>query len=108
MSVEGLRYAHCEGRVCVEYSRNGAKIHTLGLDGEMRVWAGIDDDDCENIVVGEEGLAMAVATDRLVLFLIQASITVTLNYKSSLGYFLFFYLSNFFHSSMGRKCDLEL
>jgi len=65
MSVEGLRYAHCEGRVCVEYSRNGAKIHTLGLDGEMRVWAGIDDDDCENIVVGEEGLAMAVATDRI-------------------------------------------
>jgi hypothetical protein len=34
------------------------------MDGEMRVWAGIDDDDCENISLGEEALALAVCKDR--------------------------------------------
>ena len=65
MSVEDARFAHSEGRVSLAYSRDGKKIHTLGMDGEMRVWSGIDDDDCENILVGEEGFAVAVASSRL-------------------------------------------
>ena len=36
----------------------------LGHDGEMRVWSGIDDDDCEDFLVGEEGFAVAAATNR--------------------------------------------
>ena len=67
MSVEGVRFAHSEGRVSLVHGRDGKKIYTLGLDGEIRVWAGIDDDDCENIGVGEEGFAVAVSNDRFVL-----------------------------------------
>ena len=40
------------------------QVCTVGMDGEMRVWAGIDDDDCENISLGEEALALAVCKDR--------------------------------------------
>ena len=75
MSVEDARFAHSEGRVSLAYSRDGKKIHTLGMDGEMRVWSGIDDDDCENILVGEEGFAVAVASSRL-LFVPQAVFSV--------------------------------
>jgi hypothetical protein len=64
MSVEGVRYAHSEGRVSLVHSRDGKKVYTLGMDGEIRVWAGIDDDDVENIFVGEEGFAVAVSKDR--------------------------------------------
>ena len=73
MSVEGTRFAHSEGRVSLVYSRNGKKIHTLGMDGELRVWSGIDDDDCENIVVGEEGFAVAVATNRYMVHTIRVA-----------------------------------
>ena len=65
MSLVGSRYAHPEGRVSVEYGRRGNKVYTLGQDGEMRIWAAIDDDDCENVALGEEGLALAVADDRI-------------------------------------------
>jgi len=64
MSVEGVRYAHSEGRVSLVHGRDGKKVYTLGMDGEIRVWAGIDDDDVENIFVGEEGFAVAVSNDR--------------------------------------------
>ena len=38
MSVEGSRFAHAEGRTCLVY--RGTKVCTVGMDGEMRVWAG--------------------------------------------------------------------
>lgn len=62
--MEGVRYAHSEGRVSLVHGRDGKKVYTLGMDGEIRVWAGIDDDDVENIFVGEEGFAVAVSNDR--------------------------------------------
>ena len=36
------------GNFSVGYSHSGEKIVTLGCDGELRIWMGLDDDDCEN------------------------------------------------------------
>ena len=36
------------GNFSVGYSHDGEKIVTLGCDGELRIWTGLDDDDCEN------------------------------------------------------------
>ena len=38
---------------------------TIGTDGEMRVWAGVDDDDCENHLIGDEGLAVCVSDKKI-------------------------------------------
>ena len=53
-SVLGTRFGHTEGRVSVGYSHNGEKIVTLGCDGELRIWTGLDDDDCENFQLLQE------------------------------------------------------
>ena len=63
-SVAGTRFAHTEGRVSLVYRWDGEKVFSLGMDGEMRVWAGIEDDDCENHLVGDEGFALAVSANR--------------------------------------------
>ena len=63
MSVEGTRYGHAEGRVSLVYGSD-CKVYTAGMDGEMRIWSGIDDDDCENFSIGEQTLAIAVSKDR--------------------------------------------
>jgi hypothetical protein len=60
------RFAHTEGRVSLVYGWDGEKVYTLGMDGEMRVWAGIEDDDCESHLVGDEGFALAVSGNRQV------------------------------------------
>ena len=33
---------------------------SVGSDGEMRIWAGIDDDDCESFLIGDEVLSVAL------------------------------------------------
>ena len=38
---------------------------TIGTDGELRVWAGVDDDDCESFLVGDEGLAVCVSEKKI-------------------------------------------
>jgi len=65
MSVAATRFGHTEGRVGVAYGKEGEKIVTIGSDGEMRVWAGVDDDDCENHLIGDEGLAVCVSEKKI-------------------------------------------
>ena len=65
--VAVTRFAHTEGRVSLAYGWDGEKVYTIGRDGEMRVWAGIEDDDCESHLVGDEGFALAVSANRFVL-----------------------------------------
>jgi WD40 repeat protein len=38
---------------------------TIGTDGKLRVWAGVDDDDCESFLVGDEGLAVSVSDKKI-------------------------------------------
>jgi len=65
MSIAATRFGHTEGRVGVAYGKDGEKIVTIGTDGEMRVWAGVDDDDCENHLIGDEGLAVCVSEKKI-------------------------------------------
>jgi len=65
MSIAATRFGHTEGRVGLAYGKNGEKIVTIGNDGEMRIWAGVDDDDCENHLIGEEGLAVCVSDKKI-------------------------------------------
>ncbi|XP_034234395.1 WD repeat and HMG-box DNA-binding protein 1 [Thrips palmi] len=66
-----IRFAHSEGHTDVAYSDNGKYIITCGHDGEVRVWAGIEDDDNHTLCVAEEkanavaqqGSRMFVSTD---------------------------------------------
>ena len=38
---------------------------TIGTDGELRVWAGIDADDYESKLVGHEGLSFCVSNNKI-------------------------------------------
>lgn len=66
-----IRYAHSEGHTDVAYSDTGKYIITCGHDGEVRIWAGIEDDDNHTLCVAEEkanavvqhGDRMFVSTD---------------------------------------------
>ncbi|KAK3930770.1 WD repeat and HMG-box DNA-binding protein 1 [Frankliniella fusca] len=66
-----IRYAHSEGHTDVAYSDTGKYIITSGHDGEVRIWAGIEDDDNHTLCVAEEkanavvqhGDRMFVSTD---------------------------------------------
>lgn len=65
MSIAATRFGHTEGRVGLAYGKDGEKIVTIGTDGEMRVWTGVDDDDCENHLIGDEGLAVCVSEKKI-------------------------------------------
>jgi len=65
MSIAATRFAHTEGRVGLAYGKEGEKMVTIGTDGELRVWAGVDDDDCESFLVGDEGLAVCVSDKKI-------------------------------------------
>ena len=40
---------------------------TIGTDGELRVWAGVDDDYFERFLVGDEGLAVCVSDNTILV-----------------------------------------
>jgi hypothetical protein len=40
---------------------------TIGTDGEMRVWVRVDDEDCENHLIGVEGLAVCVSDKKILV-----------------------------------------
>lgn len=66
-----VRFAHSEGHTDVAYSDNGKYIISCGHEGEVRIWAGIEDDDNHTLCVAEEkanavtqhGGRMFVSTD---------------------------------------------
>jgi len=78
MSVEGTRYGHAEGRVSLVYGSD-CKVYTAGMDGEMRIWSGIDDDDCENFSIGEQTLAIAVSKDKIFVSTAETNNVTSLN-----------------------------
>ena len=41
------------------------QVVSVGTDGEMRVWAGIDDDDCECHLIGDEVLAVSLCDAKI-------------------------------------------
>ncbi|XP_074651576.1 WD repeat and HMG-box DNA-binding protein 1-like [Tubulanus polymorphus] len=54
-----LRFAHSEGHTDLCYNDPGSHIFTCGADGDVRVWAGIEDDDAESYRVGDKAFAVA-------------------------------------------------
>ena len=65
MSVAATRYTHIEGRVCLAYRSDGEKVVSVGTDGELRIWTGIDDDDCESFLIGDEVLSVALSDAKI-------------------------------------------
>uniref|UniRef100_A0A6A7FYA2 WD repeat and HMG-box DNA-binding protein 1-like n=1 Tax=Hirondellea gigas TaxID=1518452 RepID=A0A6A7FYA2_9CRUS len=61
------RYAHSEGHTDVCYSDDGKQLITCGEDGEVRVFQGLDDDDCLTHSVGEKAYAVAYKHPALVV-----------------------------------------
>ncbi|XP_045610408.1 WD repeat and HMG-box DNA-binding protein 1 [Procambarus clarkii] len=53
------RYAHYEGHTDICYTDDGRYMITCGADGEVRVFEGLDDDDCKTYVVAECASAVA-------------------------------------------------
>ncbi|XP_049775288.1 WD repeat and HMG-box DNA-binding protein 1 isoform X1 [Schistocerca cancellata] len=53
-----MRYAHADGHTDVCYSQDGKYILTCGSDGDVRIWAGLEDDDSTSQCVGEKALAV--------------------------------------------------
>ncbi|CAG4978098.1 unnamed protein product [Parnassius apollo] len=67
MKIESrpLRYAHAEGHTDVCFTENGQHIITCGHDGDVRIWADIEDDDPSSHCVGESALAVCFKDKRL-------------------------------------------
>ena len=70
MSVVGTRFGHVSGLVHLSYSPvpdSSSTVVTAGKDGELRVWQGFDDEDCGNLLVGEEATSLAVTKEKLLV-----------------------------------------
>uniref|UniRef100_A0A1B6DME6 Uncharacterized protein n=1 Tax=Clastoptera arizonana TaxID=38151 RepID=A0A1B6DME6_9HEMI len=52
------RYAHCEGHTGLCFSEDGKHIITCGNEGDVRVWADLEDDDPVDKCIGEKALAV--------------------------------------------------
>ncbi|OWF52969.1 WD repeat and HMG-box DNA-binding protein 1-like isoform X2 [Mizuhopecten yessoensis] len=52
-TVQPLRYAHSDGHTDVCFDDSGKHMLTCGTDGDVRVWAGIEDDDAISHRVGD-------------------------------------------------------
>ncbi|XP_018014855.2 WD repeat and HMG-box DNA-binding protein 1 [Hyalella azteca] len=61
------RYAHCEGHTDVCFSADGKSLITCGQDGEVRIFQGIDDDDCVTHAIGEQAHAVAYQFPNIVV-----------------------------------------
>ncbi|KAF5273925.1 hypothetical protein FQA39_LY01040 [Lamprigera yunnana] len=71
MERKPTRYAHSDGHTDVCYSEDGEHLITCGSDGDIRIWAGFDDDDPVQTCVGEwalcvsqKGKKLYIATDK--------------------------------------------
>ncbi|XP_069986368.1 WD repeat and HMG-box DNA-binding protein 1 [Penaeus vannamei] len=61
------RYAHFEGHTDLCYTNDGRYIITCGTDGEVRVFEGLDDDDCKTHVVAECAHSIAYQDGRFLV-----------------------------------------
>ncbi|XP_037094911.1 WD repeat and HMG-box DNA-binding protein 1-like [Pollicipes pollicipes] len=62
-----VRYAHPEGPVGVLYLGDGSQLATVGCDGELRLWRGVEDDDPDTHPLGDTLTALAAAGPRLLV-----------------------------------------
>ncbi|PVD25434.1 hypothetical protein C0Q70_13090 [Pomacea canaliculata] len=62
--MKAMRYAHCDGHTDVCYDDSGRYILTCGMDGDVRIWEGIDDDDAKSHRVGDRAYAIAFRNGR--------------------------------------------
>ncbi|PSN43420.1 WD repeat and HMG-box DNA-binding protein 1 [Blattella germanica] len=53
-----MRYAHADGHTNVCYSEDGKHILTCGVDGDVRIWLGLEDDDPSSQCVAEQALTV--------------------------------------------------
>ncbi|CAH1402703.1 unnamed protein product [Nezara viridula] len=65
-----LRYAHSEGHTDICYSEDSNYIITCGSEGDVRIWAGVEDADQKDVCVGDKawsvfqkGINLYVGTD---------------------------------------------
>ncbi|XP_038612733.1 WD repeat and HMG-box DNA-binding protein 1 [Tachyglossus aculeatus] len=61
-----MRYGHTEGHTEVCFDDSGSCIVTCGSDGDVRIWASLDDDDPKSINVGEKAYSCALKKGKLV------------------------------------------
>ncbi|KOB76608.1 Acidic nucleoplasmic DNA-binding protein 1 [Operophtera brumata] len=62
---KSLRYAHAEGHTDVCFTEDGSHIITCGHDGDVRIWADIEDDDPNSHCVGESAISVCFKEKRL-------------------------------------------
>ncbi|XP_069117606.1 WD repeat and HMG-box DNA-binding protein 1-like [Argopecten irradians] len=63
-TVQPLRYAHSDGHTDVCFDESGKHLLTCGTDGDVRVWAGIDDDDAVSHRVGDRVYGIVYKNER--------------------------------------------
>ncbi|XP_022906813.2 WD repeat and HMG-box DNA-binding protein 1 [Onthophagus taurus] len=61
------RYAHSAGHTDVCYSEDGLKLITCGTDGDIRMWASIDDYDPFQTCVGEWSLCVRQKNESILI-----------------------------------------
>ncbi|XP_064600556.1 WD repeat and HMG-box DNA-binding protein 1-like [Liolophura sinensis] len=63
-SKKPLRYAHSDGHTDLCYDTSGRYLLTCGLDGDARIWDGVEDDDAISHRAGDKVYAIAFKNDR--------------------------------------------
>ncbi|GFX29404.1 WD repeat and HMG-box DNA-binding protein 1 [Trichonephila clavipes] len=65
--METMRYAHCDGHTDICYDDSGNYLITCGMDGDIRIWNGFEDDDPQSHHMGNSVWAVAFKKDFIYL-----------------------------------------
>ncbi|KAK5644872.1 hypothetical protein RI129_006172 [Pyrocoelia pectoralis] len=105
MERKETRYAHSDGHTDVCYTEDGTRLITCGTDGDIRIWAGFDDDDPFQTCVGEWALSVRQKGDRLYIATDKNNVQITTYPDAERDGILIRFTAHVNHMDIGKNHD---
>ncbi|KAK4875420.1 hypothetical protein RN001_011842 [Aquatica leii] len=106
MERKDTRYAHSDGHTDVCYTEDGTRLITCGSDGDIRIWAGFDDDDPIQTCVGEWALCVRQKGERMYIATDKNNVQIMTYPEAERDGILIRFTAHVNHTDTGKNHDL--